>query len=74
MATWMSYSSATVRDARMAAGVEPQSSWILRPGRSGHDLLHESRVAEELPLPSSPKFMGRPSTARSIISMFQGPR
>ena len=40
-ATWTPVSSATARQASMAAGVEPQSSWSLNPEARRPQLLEE---------------------------------
>ncbi len=63
MATWVSVSSATLRQVSMAEGVVPQSSCSFRPmapaaicSRSGAGWL-------ALPLPRKPRFIGKASAA-----------
>ena len=45
--------------ARMAAGVVPQSSWILRPAAPAWICSTSGPLPGELPLPSSPKLIGQ---------------
>lgn len=73
IATWTSMASATRSAARMAAGVDPQSSCTFRPAAPASICSISERSPDELPLPSMPMFTGTPSLARSIISMFQVP-
>ena len=73
MATWMSYWSATVRQLSMLAGVVPQSSCSLRPITPAFTCSSSASGRLALPLPRKPMFMGRLSTACSILPMCQGP-
>ena len=57
----------------MAAGVEPQSSWIFRPQTPDSICSSSGWSTEQLPLPSSPTFTGMPSNDWSIRSVFQRP-
>src|SRR6266849_5927059 len=73
MATCTSISSATERQASMAAGVVPQSSWSLRPMAPAATCSRRGSGREELPLPRKPRLMGRPSAASSMRWMFHAP-
>mmetsp|Transcript_28812 Transcript_28812/g.48381 ORF Transcript_28812/g.48381 Transcript_28812/m.48381 type:complete len:265 (-) Transcript_28812:1357-2151(-) len=72
MFTWMSYCSATVRQASMAAGVVPQSSCSFSPQAPALMISASPSGLAVLPLPVKPKFMGMPSVARIIITIWLG--
>ena len=57
----------------MAAGVAPQSSWILSPAAPARICSTTDSGIDALPLPSSPMLTGRVSADWSIRAMFQAP-
>ena len=63
---WTPASSLTRRQASMAAGVEPQSSWSLKPLAPARSCSHMASAETVLPLPSSTRLMGQPSIEVSI--------
>ena len=73
MATWTSKRSATDRQQSIAAGVVPQSSCNFKPIAPARTCSCKATGKLALPLPSNPKFIGKPSSARNICSIFQGP-
>ena len=73
IATWVSVSSATSRQLLMAAGVVPQSSCNFRPMAPALTCSCNAAGKDALPLPSSPKFIGKASAACNMRSIFHGP-
>ena len=73
MATWMSVSSATVRQVSIAAGVVPQSSCSLRPITPASTCWRRASGWLALPLPRKPMFIANASAACSMRAMFSGP-
>ena len=73
MATWVSVSSATVRQLSMAAGVLPQSSCSFRPMAPAATCSCSAPGRLVLPLPRKPRFMAKASAACSMRSMCHGP-
>mmetsp|Transcript_86435 Transcript_86435/g.241860 ORF Transcript_86435/g.241860 Transcript_86435/m.241860 type:complete len:210 (-) Transcript_86435:1066-1695(-) len=68
-----SCSSAKASAASMEAGVVPQSSWSLKPAAPALSTSNKPPLASDVfPLPEKPKFNGRLSVARSIISICEG--
>ena len=57
----------------MAAGVVPQSSCNFSPHAPARSCSANGSGVDALPLPRKPMFMGRESTAWSILPMCQGP-
>ncbi len=58
MATWAPVSSQTLRQASMAAGVAPQSSWILNPRAPPRSWECMASREVVLPLPRRPMLTG----------------
>src|SRR5271170_1841744 len=73
MATWTPAAWATVRQASMAAGVEPQSSCSLNPDAPARSCSHRPSALTVLPLPSSTMLTGHSVVAFSIISSQNAP-
>ena len=71
--TWKSSSSATLRQVSMAAGMAPQSSWILRPRQPVSSCSTSEAGLWELPRPRKPKLIGQASAACSILPVLNGP-
>ncbi len=73
MATWTPVRSATVSEASMTAGVEPQSSCSLRPRAPPRiwDIIASCETV--LPLPRKPMLSGYCSIAAIIRARCQGP-
>src|SRR3984893_10262807 len=65
-ATCTPAASATVKQALMAAGVDPQSSCSLKPDAPQCNCSHNASALTVLPLPSSAKFAGQQSSDSSI--------
>lgn len=57
----------------MAAGVAPQSSWILNPSAPPRSWEYMASCDIVLPLPSSPMLTGKVSSASNIRARCQGP-
>ena len=72
-ATCTSASSATRRQASMAAGVVPQSSCSLKPAAPPRNCSHIESGLMVLPLPSNRMFIGQPSSACSMRPRCQAP-
>src|SRR5512146_52595 len=73
MATCTPAAWATVRQASMAAGVEPQSSCSLKPAAPARSCSHRPSALTVLPLPSSTMLTGHWVVAASIISSQKAP-
>ncbi len=73
MASWAPLDSHTVRQASMAAGVAPQSSWILKPTTPARSWSRIESVLTVLPLPSSPMLTGEKSSASKMRARCQAP-
>ena len=58
IATCTSYSSATLKQVSITAGVAPQSSCILSPTAPANICSFNAPFVEQLPLPKNPKFIG----------------
>lgn len=72
-ASWAPLSSQTRRQASIAAGVAPQSSWILKPRAPARSWSCMETVLTVLPLPSRPMLSGRSSIAANIRARCQLP-
>ena len=72
-AAWTPAASQTRKQASMAAGVEPQSSWSLKPAAPARSCSHSPSSETVFPLPSRAKLTGQSSRAASIRARFQGP-
>ncbi len=72
-ATWTPSSSATRRQASMAAGVDPQSSWSLKPAAPARSCSRRASSETVFPFPRRATLTGIGSRARSIVSRFQAP-
>ena len=73
IATWTPAAWATVRQASMAAGVEPQSSCSLKPAAPARSCSHRPAALTVLPLPSSTMLTGHWVVAASIMSSQNAP-
>ncbi len=73
MATCTPDSSATRRQASIAAGVVPQSSCSLNPPAPAASCSRSPSMETVLPLPSSSTLTGDPSIAASIRPRFHAP-
>src|SRR5690242_11444765 len=73
MATWTPAAWATVRQASIAAGVEPQSSCSLKPAAPARSCSHRPSALTVLPLPSSTMLTGHCVVAASIMSSQNAP-
>ena len=73
MAAWIPDSSHTRRQASMAAGVEPQSSWSLKPATPERTCSHNDSADTVFPLPSRATLTGQPSSDSNIRARFHGP-
>ena len=72
-ATWTPAASATVKQASMAAGVEPQSSCSLKPEAPPRNCSHMPSALTVFPLPSSAMLTGHVSRDSSIRARCQAP-
>ena len=73
IATCTSISSATDRQASIAAGVVPQSSCSLSPMAPYCTCSRKGSARLTLPLPRKPRFIGNASAASSIFIICHGP-
>jgi len=73
IATCAPDASATRRQVSIAAGVAPQSSWILNPAAPARSCSHRASSWVVLPLPSRAKFTGHGSRASNIRARCQAP-
>src|ERR1700730_9683571 len=72
-ATCTPAASATVKQASIAAGVDPQSSCSLKPDAPQCNCSHNASALTVLPLPSSAKFTGQQSSDSSIRARCHSP-
>jgi hypothetical protein len=73
MATCTPASSATARQASMAPGVVPQSSWSLKPDAPARSCSHSPSAETVLPLPNRATLIGHGSRASSMRPRYQDP-